>query len=155
MSCGWRAVKDFFAAIGRGDGGSAVEGTSSHVCTVFEYPVVKESPMYDQSKLSELIRFARVDAGSIVMDVYPGDGDWTRPFSDAVGPEGRIFSFVPTEIADLKKDQVGRMRAGRGEGAWPRERRSRLSGPRGDAGRHATSGCPMASPILPRSAHRL
>src|SRR5476649_2760866 len=66
--------------------------------------------MYDQSKLSELIRFARVKAGSIVIDVYPGDGDWTRLFSDVVGPQGRVFSFVPTEIADLKPDQVGRMR---------------------------------------------
>ena len=26
-----------------------------------------------------------------------------------MGPEGRVFSFVPTEIADLKPDQVGRM----------------------------------------------
>lgn len=34
--------------------------------------------MYDQSKLSELIRFAHVDAGSSVIDVYPGDGDWTH-----------------------------------------------------------------------------
>jgi predicted methyltransferase len=66
--------------------------------------------MYDQSKLSELIRFARVNAGSTVIDVYPGDGDWTRLLSDVVGPEGRVFSFVPTEIADLKNDQVGRMR---------------------------------------------
>ena len=65
--------------------------------------------MYDQSKLSELIRFARADAGSTVIDVYPGDGDWTRLFSDVVGPQGRVFSFVPTEIADLKPDQVGRM----------------------------------------------
>jgi len=48
--------------------------------------------MYDQSKLSELIRFARVDAGSTVIDVYPGDGDWTRLFSDIVGPEGRVYS---------------------------------------------------------------
>jgi predicted methyltransferase len=67
--------------------------------------------MYDQSKLSELTEFARVEVGSIVIDVYPGDGDWTRLFSDVVGPEGRVFSFVPSEIADLKKDQVGRMRA--------------------------------------------
>jgi predicted methyltransferase len=66
--------------------------------------------MYDQSKLSELIRFARVKAGSTVVDVYPGDGDWTRLFSDVVGREGRVYSFVPTEIADLKPDQVGRMR---------------------------------------------
>ena len=49
--------------------------------------------MYDQSKLSELIRFARVDAGSTVIDVYPGDGDWTRLFSDIVGPSGRVFSL--------------------------------------------------------------
>ena len=65
--------------------------------------------MYDQSKLSELIRFARVDSGSTVIDVYPGDGDWTRLFSDIVGPEGRIFSFVPAEVAHFKNDPVGRM----------------------------------------------
>jgi predicted methyltransferase len=66
--------------------------------------------MYDQSKVSELIRFARVDAGSTVIDVYPGDGDWTRLFSDVVGPEGRVYSFVPAEVADFKNDPVGRMR---------------------------------------------
>jgi predicted methyltransferase len=65
--------------------------------------------MYNQSKLSELIRFARVDSGSAVIDVYPGDGDWTRLFSDAVGPEGRVFSFVPAEVAHFKNDPVGRM----------------------------------------------
>lgn len=62
--------------------------------------------MYDQAKLSELIWFARVQPGSTVIDVYPGDGDWTRLFSDAVGPEGRVYSFVPTEIAQLKDDAV-------------------------------------------------
>ena len=66
--------------------------------------------MYDQSKQSELIRFARVDAGSTVIDVYPGDGDWTRLFSDIVGPAGRVYSFVPAEVADFKNDPVGRMR---------------------------------------------
>ena len=65
--------------------------------------------MYDQTKQSELIKFARVDAGSTIIDVYPGDGDWTRLFSDIVGPKGQVFSFVPTEIADLKPDQVSRM----------------------------------------------
>jgi predicted methyltransferase len=65
--------------------------------------------MYDQSKLSELIRLARVAAGTSVIDVYPGDGDWTRLFSDIVGPEGRVYSFVPAEVADFKNDPVGRM----------------------------------------------
>ena len=66
--------------------------------------------MYDQAKQSELIRFARVDAGSTVIDVYPGDGDWTRLFSDIVGPEGRVYSFVPAEVAHFKNDPVGLMR---------------------------------------------
>jgi predicted methyltransferase len=59
---------------------------------------------------SELIRFARTDAGSTMIDVWPGSGDWTRLFSDVVGPEGRVYSFVPAEIAHFKSDPVGRMR---------------------------------------------
>ena len=66
--------------------------------------------MYEQSKRSELIRFARVDSGAAVIDVYPGDGDWTRLFSDIVGPKGRVYSFVPAEVAHFKNDPVGRMR---------------------------------------------
>src|SRR3954469_5223737 len=66
--------------------------------------------MYEQSKLSELIHFARVDARSTVIDVYPGAGDWTRLFSDIVGPEGRVYSFVPAEIAHFKSDPIGSMR---------------------------------------------
>jgi predicted methyltransferase len=67
--------------------------------------------MYEQSTVSELIRFARAGAGATVIDVYPGDGDWTRLFSDVVGPEGRVYSFVPAEVAHFKNDPVGRMRA--------------------------------------------
>lgn len=66
--------------------------------------------MYDQSKLSELIPFARIEAGTTIIDVYPGDGDWTRLFSDVVGPEGRVYSFVPAEVAHFKNDPFGRMR---------------------------------------------
>ncbi|MEO8882300.1 MAG: class I SAM-dependent methyltransferase [Devosia sp.] len=65
--------------------------------------------MYDQAKQSELIQFARVETGSTVIDVYPGDGDWTRLFSDIVGHEGRVYSFVPAEVADFKNDPVGLM----------------------------------------------
>ena len=55
--------------------------------------------MYDPSTQSELIRFAQVDKGSTVIDVYPGNGDWTRLFSDVVGPKGKVYSFVPAEVA--------------------------------------------------------
>jgi predicted methyltransferase len=70
----------------------------------------EEDLMYDQSKLAELIRFSRVEAGATVIDVYPGQGDWTRLFSDVVGPEGRVYSFVPAEVAHFKNDPVGLMR---------------------------------------------
>jgi predicted methyltransferase len=66
--------------------------------------------MYEQSKISELIRFARIDAGATVIDVYPGDGGWTRLFSDIVGPNGRVFSYVPAEVAHFKNDPVGLIR---------------------------------------------
>src|SRR4051812_37977909 len=67
--------------------------------------------MYDRSTQAELLRFAGIAAGSTIIDVYPGDGDWTRLFSDIVGPEGRVTSFVPAEVAHFKNDPVGRMRA--------------------------------------------
>ncbi len=75
--------------------------------------------MYDQSKVSELIRFARVDAGSTVIDVYPGDGDWTRLFSDIVGSEGRVYSFVPARSCALQERSrsvaCGRLRRSRAD----------------------------------------
>jgi predicted methyltransferase len=67
--------------------------------------------MYDDSKRSELIRFARVEAGATVIDVYPGEGEWVRRFSDVVGNEGRVYAFVPAEVAHFENDPVGRMQA--------------------------------------------
>ena len=65
--------------------------------------------MYDKTTQSELIRFTSVDTGSTVIDVYPGEGDWTRLFSDIVGSEGTVYTFVPAEVADFKNDPVGQM----------------------------------------------
>lgn len=67
--------------------------------------------MYDDARQSDLIQFARVKADSTVIDVWPGNGDWTRLFSDIVGPEGRVYGFVPAELAHFESDPVGRMRA--------------------------------------------
>lgn len=67
--------------------------------------------MYDSPKLNELTQFTGVRAGATVMDVWPGSGDWTHLFSDIVGPQGRVYSFVPAELAHFKSDPVGQMRA--------------------------------------------
>lgn len=67
--------------------------------------------MDDQNKIAELIRFARIGTGSAVIDVYPGSGDWTRRFSDIIGPEGHVYSFVPAEVAHFESDPFGKMQA--------------------------------------------
>lgn len=67
--------------------------------------------MYPHAKQSELLRFARAEAGATVIDVYPGGGgDWTGLFSDIVGPKGRVYDFVPAEVAHLNNDPIGRAR---------------------------------------------
>jgi predicted methyltransferase len=65
--------------------------------------------MYDQPTLSQLVEFTRVEPGWTVIDVYPGDGDWTRLFAGVVGSEGRVYGFVPAEVGEVKKDSVGIM----------------------------------------------
>ena len=69
--------------------------------------------MSPQSMQSELLRFARADAGSTVIDVFPGDGDWTRLFSDIVGPEGRVIGFV------LPRSLISRTIRSATCGRWP------------------------------------
>src|SRR5581483_11252204 len=73
-------------------------------------PAAAEIPM-NAAMHAELIRFARADTGSTVIDVWPGGGDWTRLFSDIVGPEGRVYDFVPAELADFKSDPAAFNRA--------------------------------------------
>jgi hypothetical protein len=41
------------------------------------------------------LRMPQVGAGSTVIDVYPGDGDWTRVLSDVVGPSFSLASSRP------------------------------------------------------------
>jgi predicted methyltransferase len=67
--------------------------------------------MNDSAKFTALSQFARIHAGAAVMDVWPGGGDWTRLFSDSVGPAGRVYSFVPAELAHFQSDPVGQMQA--------------------------------------------
>ena len=58
-------------------------------------------------KPAEVIEFARVKPGEVVIDIWPGSGYWTRLFSGVVGPKGKVYSYVPAEIAGFKSDPVG------------------------------------------------
>lgn len=51
---------------------------------------------------AELLAFARVGPGATVLDIWPGAGYWTRIFSAAVGPKGKVYAYVPAEIVAFK-----------------------------------------------------
>lgn len=60
---------------------------------------------------AELVEFARVKPGDKVVDVWTGSGYWSRIFSKVVGPRGKVYAYVPAEIAKFKSDPVAVARA--------------------------------------------
>jgi predicted methyltransferase len=54
-----------------------------------------------------LVTFAEIKPDDTVMDVWPGGGYWTRIFSKVVGPRGKVYAYVPEEIAGFKFDPLG------------------------------------------------
>ncbi|PTR34148.1 putative methyltransferase [Luteibacter sp. OK325] len=55
---------------------------------------------------ADLVAFSKVKPGDVVMDVWPGGGYWTRLFSPIVGAKGKVYAYVPAEIASFKTDPV-------------------------------------------------
>jgi predicted methyltransferase len=54
-----------------------------------------------ERKPADMLTFAGVRPGQTVVDFMPGGGYFTRLFSDAVGPHGTVYAFVPSELAKL------------------------------------------------------
>jgi len=54
-------------------------------------------------KPSEVLKFAGVKSGQKIVDFMPGGGYFTRLFSVAVGPKGKVYAFAPTEVAKFAK----------------------------------------------------
>jgi len=57
-------------------------------------------------KPSEVLKFAGVKLGQTVVDFMPGHGYFTRLFSVAVGPKGKVYAFIPTEVAQFSKSPL-------------------------------------------------
>ncbi|WP_229215632.1 class I SAM-dependent methyltransferase [Duganella sp. CY15W] len=60
---------------------------------------------------AELIAFANIKPGDVVMDVWPGGGYWSRVFSTLVGPKGKVYAYVPAEITGFKSDPLALAKA--------------------------------------------
>lgn len=54
-------------------------------------------------KPAELLAFAGLTPGMKVADMIPGGGYFTRIFSRAVGPTGKVYAYVPDELTKLAK----------------------------------------------------
>jgi predicted methyltransferase len=52
---------------------------------------------------AEMLAFAKIRPGQTVVDFMPGGGYFTRLFSVAVGPKGKVYAFIPTEVAGFSK----------------------------------------------------
>ncbi|MBW8745449.1 MAG: class I SAM-dependent methyltransferase [Sphingomonas sp.] len=51
-----------------------------------------------ERKPAEMLAFAGVKPGMVVVDILPGGGYFTRLFSDVVGPTGKVVAYVPDEM---------------------------------------------------------
>jgi len=56
---------------------------------------------------ADMIAFAGVKKGDVVVDLIPGKGYFSRLFADVVGPTGHVYAFEPTEFdAEFKKFKI-------------------------------------------------
>lgn len=57
-----------------------------------------------ERKPAEMVAFAGIEPGDVVVDLMPGSGYFTRIFADVVGKKGHVYAYLPTEFdAFMKK----------------------------------------------------
>ncbi len=66
-------------------------------------------------KPAEMVSFAGIKARQTVVDMLPGGGYFTRVFSAAVGPKGKVIALIPTSQAERRPEAVTGMKALAGE----------------------------------------
>ncbi len=64
----------------------------------------------DARKPAQIIAFAGVKPGMIVIEYAPGGGYYTRLLARTVGPKGHVYALVPASFAD-RQDYMDRMNA--------------------------------------------
>jgi predicted methyltransferase len=62
-------------------------------------------------KPAEMVAFAGIKPGNTVIDMLPGGGYFTRIFSKAVGPKGKVYAFVPEEFVKARPQAADGVKA--------------------------------------------
>ena len=60
---------------------------------------------------AELVGMSGVRPGQRVLDLIPGNGYWTRIFSQIVGPKGKVYAIWPEAYGKLAKGDVATLKA--------------------------------------------
>jgi len=81
-------------------GTPALAAAAGPYAAVLANPARKDDRSDDaRRKPAEILAFGKVKAGDKVVDLIPGGGYFSRLFSLAVGPRGRVFALWPNEYA--------------------------------------------------------
>lgn len=66
-------------------------------------------------KPAEMLAFAGIKPGAKVMDLIPGGGYFTRLFAAAVGPNGYVYAYQPSELDSFLKGKEPKIMAVAGQ----------------------------------------
>src|SRR6476469_1326190 len=61
----------------------------------------------ENRKPAEMLAFAGIGPGKVVVDLLPGGGYFTRIFSKAVEPNGRVYAYV-SNVGDARVKAAGK-----------------------------------------------
>ena len=64
-----------------------------------------------ERKPAEMLAFAGVKPGMVVIDIMPGGGYFTRVFAKTVGPQGKVMAYVPDEVLARAPKALDRINA--------------------------------------------
>src|SRR5689334_24934524 len=59
----------------------------------------------ENRKPAEMLAFAGIGPGKVVVDMLPGGGYFTRIFAKAVEPNGRVYAYFGTQYDERLKSQ--------------------------------------------------
>ena len=106
-------------------------------------------------KPAAMLEFAGVKPGQSVADLIPGSGYFTRLFSVAVGPTGKVYAVATPKPADAAGGCPRPFRGGAGDRRRPalRQRHGECRAPEGVLPRPA-GGCGVDLAELPRHPQR-
>lgn len=101
-----RTTSGLFAAVGFGVAALAlavpVQPAAAQVAAVDPGRPATDKAQDASRKPGMMVKFARIQRGDTVVELLPGEGYFTRIFSNAVGPKGKVIAAAPGESDAMK-----------------------------------------------------